>query len=104
MLNEKDYCDLETVKELESLGMNIYTSFNGVNVVRNILLYEAQKWLREEKGIIVGIINNFTIQAFDYYVSTWEEDRCRGNKYTSYEDALQRGIKKAIKILKEATV
>ena len=64
-------------------------------------LYDAQKWLREEKGIIVGIIDNFTIQAFDYYVSTWEEDRCRGNKYTSYEDALQRGIKEAVKILKE---
>ena len=64
-------------------------------------MWEAQKWLREEKGIIVGIINNFTIQAFDYYVSTWEEDRCRGDKYTSYEDALQRGIKAAVKILKE---
>ena len=64
-------------------------------------LYEAQKWLREEKGIIVGIINNFTTHEFDFYVSTWEEDICRGNKYSSYEDALQRGIKESVKILKE---
>ena len=54
MLTKKDYCDLKTVKELESLGMNIYTSFNGVDVVKNILLYEAQKWLREEKKIDLG--------------------------------------------------
>ena len=64
-------------------------------------LYEAQKWLREEKGVIVGIINNFTTQEFDYYVSTWAEDRCRGNEYTTYENALLRGIKEAVKILKE---
>jgi hypothetical protein len=64
-------------------------------------LYEAQKWLREEKGVIVGIINNFTTQEFDYYVSTWEEDRCRGNEYTTYEHALLRGIKEAVKLLKE---
>ena len=66
-----------------------------------IMLYDAQKWLREEKGIIVGIINNFTLQSFDYYVSTWEEDICRGNKYVPYEEALSEGIKEAVKILKK---
>ena len=80
-----------------SLREGVVTS----NYIDAPTMWEAQKWLREEKGIIVGIINNFTIQAFDYYVSTWEEDRCRGDKYTSYEDALQRGIKEAIKLLKE---
>ena len=111
MLTEKDYCDYETSRELKKLGFVAGLGEDNCghclyddawhDQVDRPLLYEAQKWLREEKGIIVDTINNFTTQEFDYYVSTWEEDRCRGNKYTSYEDALQRGIKEAIKILKE---
>ena len=102
MLDNEDYCDYDTCVALEELGFPIRRiKVKGKEKNIPILLYEAQKWLREEKGVIVGIINNFTIQAFDYYVSTWEEDRYRGNKYSSYEDALQRGIKEAIKLLKE---
>ena len=131
MATKNDYCDYDTCVALKELGFPQdyifaryamvdkwvdYTSHKKGDLIISEdrfaftlesesivapLLYEAQKWLREEKGIIVGTINNFTTQEFDYYVSTWEEDRCRGNKYTSYEDALQRGIKEAVKILKE---
>ena len=131
MLNYKDYCDYDTCVALKELGFKektlaYYTSerffhwrrayiydvaipdlakSSNIERYKHVLdavsLYEAQKWLREEKGVIVGIINNFTTQEFDYYVSTWEEDRCRGNKYTTYENALLRGIKEAVKILKE---
>ncbi len=127
MLTGKDYCDYETCVALKELGYDgfcaaYYHLFDDDEDARNSfeyargfdfqnsnniyrvgapLLYQAQKWLREEKGIIVGIINNFTIQAFDWYVSTWEEDLCRGNKYVSYEEALSEGIKEAVKILKE---
>ena len=111
MLTEKDYCDYETSHELKELGFVAglgegdcgYCLYDDAwhDQVNRPLLYEAQKWLREEKGIIVGIINNFTIQAFDWYVSTWEEDLCRGNKYVSYEEALSEGIKEAVKILKD---
>ena len=97
MLTEKDYCDLDTSHELWVMGLEPEAYYDGPL----ILLYEAQKFLREEKGIIVGIINNFTIQAFDWYVSTWEEDLCRGNKYVSYEEALAEGTKEAVKFLKE---
>lgn len=71
------------------------------NEVAALSLYEAQKWLREEKGVIVGIIINYTTQEFDYFVSTWAEDRCRGNKYTTYENALLRGIKEAVRLILE---
>ena len=98
MLTEKDYCDYETSIALYELGYDCQVIHL---IAEKITLYEAQKWLREEKGIIVGIINNFTIQAFDWYVSTWEEDTCRGNKYVPYEEALAEGIKEAVKILKE---
>ena len=80
-----------------SFPKNVMTS----NYIDAPTMWEAQKWLREEKGVIVGIITNFTIQAFDWHVSTWEEDLCRGNKYVSYEEALSEGIKEAVKILKE---
>jgi hypothetical protein len=124
-MTKKDYCDYGTCVALKELGYDGKRSnycyieknkqqleseagiflkvFRGEKntYVNAIHLYDAQKWLREEKGIIVGIINNFTIQAFDYYVSTWEEDLCRGNKYVSYEEALSEGIKEAVKILKK---
>ena len=129
MLTEKDYCDYETCVALKELGYvgicDAYYELTGsedynrdsfglsytrdfihpddIDRVAAPLLYQAQKWLREEKGIIVGIINNFTIQAFDWYVSTWEEDLCRGNKYVSYEEALSEGVKCAVKILKNLT-
>lgn len=124
MLENRDYCDYETCVTLKELGFNekchghyepLKKCFNTTSIKRcwcnsevddiGVIicptLYEAQKWLREEKGIIVGIINNFTTHEFDFYVSTWDENKCRGNKYSSYEDALQRGIKEAVKILKE---
>ena len=102
MLTEKDYCDYDTCVALMELGFpRWYMPYEICSKKYLLRLYDAQKWLREEKGVIVGIINNFTTQEFDYYVSTWAEDRCRGNAYTTYEDALLRGIKEAIKILKE---
>lgn len=127
MLTEKDYCDYDTCVALKEIGFNekchgyyeplkryfnttsikhswCNSEVNDMGVIICPTLYEAQKWMREEKGIIVGIINNFTIQAFDWYVSTWEEDLCRGNKYVSYEEALSEGIKKAVKILKDERI
>ena len=127
MLTEKDYCDYETCVALKELGYvgicDAYYELTGsedynrdsfgfsytrdfihpddIDRVAAPLLYQAQKWLREEKGIIVGIINNFTIQAFDWYVSTWEEDLCRGNKYVSYEEALAEGVRASVKILQD---
>ena len=125
MLIQKDYCDYDTCvalkelgyigqgrhyydrdkdpNELRHFGVQVLTtrSAEALNFVLAVHLFDAQKWLREEKGVIVGIITNFTIQAFDWHVSTWEEDLCRGNKYVSYEEALSEGIKEAVKILKE---
>lgn len=96
----KYYQPTELVKDLIEAGFKRYPKDDSQEE-QTCYLALAQKWLREEKGIIVGIINNFTIQAFDYYVSTWEEDICRGNKYVPYEEALAEGIKETVKILKE---
>ena len=50
---DKDYCDLKTVLKLKSLGMNVYTSFKGIDVIKNISIYEVLKWLREEKNLYI---------------------------------------------------
>lgn len=118
MLTEKDYCDLESTKALESLGMNVYTSFCGVEVLKHLLLYEAQKWLREEKKIHIEVYacaggymwelckaydtNTFsgdtTIYVYDDVTNPKLND---AGRYDSYEEALLEGIKEAINILKE---
>jgi hypothetical protein len=98
MTQEKDYCDLKMVKELESLGMNVNCKV--------VLLYDVQKWLRERKNIIV-IVNYYPED--DEYKSHWywvvykngRKKDISGLIDKTYEDALLEGIKKAIKILKE---
>ena len=65
---------------------------------------EAQKWLREEKKIIVqpevsvfGWKCNIIISP----CSSGMKNRYNGRGYSSYEEALLEGIKEAIKLLKE---
>ena len=97
MLTEKDYCDHETAWELCALG------YPGTALV---LLYSAQKWLREEKDIFIyPVVDKFldeegntmwNCQIYIPYVLI---------KFThpknTFEDALLDGIKEAIKFIKE---
>ena len=67
-------------------------------------LYEAQKWLREEKKIEV----NATSDLISNYQWFWEHKSLTNMNsdvsypyYKTYEEALLEGIKEAVKILKE---
>ena len=84
-------------------------------------LYEAQKWLREEKEVYVTVIpeyNDFRPvkgvkyrlevahwkdDEFGYETIEWLDEECPHTIITfdSFEEALLEGIKEAIKILKE---
>ena len=106
MLNEKDYCDYDTCVALEELGYPRYCYDNGGEldkILSMVTLYEAQKWLREEKNISVFPERN----SFGWYCGLhWFENSVERNSYpfdevSSYEEALLEGIKEAIKILKE---
>ena len=106
MLTNKDYCDLETTKELESLGMNVYTSFGGVDVLKHVLLYEAQKWLREEKNMDVNAFYDNKDATWRFYILEIDSPDLSGtyaykDAFISYEEALLEGIKEAIKIVKD---
>ena len=99
MLTEKDYCDYDTCVTLRELG---YYDPIQSNTHLTISLYDAQKFLREEKNIIV----NVDIDYSWYYAIYFSEGNISppqfsGGEYGSYEEALLEGIKEAIKILKE---
>lgn len=93
MLTEKDYCDYDTAWELCSLG---YPEEDW------ILLYSAQKWLREEKQIEI-VVHSFDYVGEPYFadIHMYREVRCACSYADSYEEALSEGIKEAVKLLKE---
>ena len=145
MLTEKDYCDYDTCvalkelgyigqgrhfydldndpKELRHFGIQVLTirSAEALNFVLAVHLYDAQKWLREEKRICVEIdccAGGYVWELCKAYQKDWFSGGttiythyCEDNvinpllndcgKYDSYEEALLEGIKEAIKILKE---
>lgn len=122
MLTEKDYCDYDTCVALEELGFPIRRiKVKGEEKNVPILLYEAQKWLREEKEVYVTVIPEYNDyrpvkgvkyrlevahwkdDEFGYETIEWLDEECLHTIITfdSYEEALSEGIKKAVKILKE---
>lgn len=133
MLTQKDYCDYDTCVDLKELGFNSLVDWyfkedksiaSSLARYRNtyiprISLYEAQKWLREEKEIYVTVIpeyNEFSPikgvkcrlevahwkdDEFGYETIEWLDEECPHTIITfeSYEEALSEGIKAAVKIL-----
>jgi len=108
MLTEKDYCDYETCVVLSELGcpvpkyaiINIHTKEKEWKMW--LSLYDALKWLREEKKIEVLVLSKGMVGA-PYDVQVYTEDYViqEGIEYSTYEDGLLEGIKEAVKILKE---
>ena len=106
MLKECDYCNYETCFALEELGFPLHPYGNTEidTSLRLTLLYEAQKWLREERKVVVVVIPS----SYDCFAETnrWAYEIWRGDnlerevtEYNSYEEALLEGIKEAIKLL-----
>jgi hypothetical protein len=109
MLENKDYCDYETCVALKKLGFNDVTHyfFNKDSVrTPRIPLYEAQKFLREEKNIIVEVfVDDDSDTPITYNIYKDGECVCHHHgKYWSikeWNEALAEGIKSAVKNLKE---
>ena len=132
MLTEKDYCDYDTCVALKELGYvgicDAYYELTGnedynrdsfellytrdfihpddIDRVAAPLLYQAQKWLREEKNIDISV----TISPFEYFATirefvfwrgeySWKTPPIYPNGAKTYEEALSEGIKEAVKIL-----
>ena len=91
----------------------LYSSLNNknhdINKVQAPLLYEAQKWLREEKKIDVGATwDNDEDNWFSYIKQMgfpdWSGTSVSHSCYSSYEEALSEGIKETIKILMDERI
>ena len=106
MLTEIDYCDYETCVALKELGYPLTSKEvryeDKAVFVPSVLLYTAQKWLREERHIEVVILS-IRMTGAPYYFQVYTEDYVStdDNNYDSYEEALSAGIKEAVEILKE---
>lgn len=104
MLENKDFCDYETCVALYNMGLvpHPYDNTEIDKALAIISLYEAQKWLREEKGIEVVVLSIHMTGA-PYYFQVYTEDYTNSDdkEYDTYEEALSEGIKEAVKILME---
>lgn len=113
MLTNKDYCDYDTSIALSELGfplkrMKVKNFIDGQfsDSIVTVLLYEAQKWLREEKGLFIEISIFLGKYDLDICNTKIEYDKthkilCEICGFESYEEALSEGIKEAVKILKD---
>lgn len=116
-MNKEDYVSFEVAKLLEEQGCNLesdkyyiggrYTESYFVQdandtVVSAPTLYEAQKWLRG-LGLYVDVCLGskdeweFIIYYFDYETCNYIKNS--KNKYNTYEEALNEGIKEALKLI-----
>jgi hypothetical protein len=67
----------------------------------DILLYEAQKWLREEKFLLIVVDRLLNGEYVFSVVDILNYSEEKNGTANSYEEALSEGIKEAVKILKE---
>ena len=122
MLTEKDYCDYDTCVALKELDFNSLVDWyfnedkrivSSLARYRNtyiprISLYEAQKWLREEKRICVEITccaSGYVWELCKAYHKDWFSGGTTiydnaidamlkdCSRYESYEETLLEGIK-----------
>ena len=104
MLTEKDYCDYDTYGALCELGISHKYVMCLMDEGRLVIhLYDAQKWLREEKKIHITIYSQ-SQESWQYQITKPHqrlEDGLHGEDFSSFEESLSEGIKEAIKILKE---
>lgn len=124
MLTEKDYCDYDISITLTKLGYKtekVNLRLNKrlcVEQYPKILLYEAQKWLREEKGIHIEVYacaggyiyepckaykpNSFSGGTTIYTPNDVDNPKLNdAGRYDDFETCLSEGIKEAVKLLKE---
>ena len=110
MLTEKDYCDYDTCVALNELGLSFEDASQGFerNILTNRyeevprpLLYEAQKWLREEKHLHIEV-RWYCNMWYEYEVKEAEgKVLAEGSAFKTYEEALSTAIYMATEHLKE---
>ena len=101
MLTEKDYCDYETCVALAKLGFPRWElPYDILSKKYCLRLYDAQKWLREVKGML---LQPAYFELSDEWICVIRDKNKRyvyhAQKQKNYEEALSEGIKEAVKTL-----
>ena len=108
MLEDQDYCNMDMCMELDELGcpipkhdtINLYTKERNT-VYGKYSLYEAQKWLRKKKGML---LQPTYLELSNRWICVIRDNkRTRGystENQETYEDSLSAGINECIKLLK----
>ena len=109
MLTEKDYCDYDTCVALKELGLSCddvalrYEAHPLAYRYEDIpkpMLYEAQKWLRENHYLHITIFSS-SQESWMYRITKPHqklEESMYSEDFISYEDALLHAIKECIKL------
>ena len=105
MLNSKDYCDYETCVALKELGYPLTSKEvryeDKAVFVPGVLLYSAQKWLREEKHLHIEV-RWYLNMCYEYEVKEAKgEVIAEGSAFLTYEEALSRAVYMATEHLME---
>ena len=127
MLTEKDYCDYDTCVVLREVGCRIETEWyihqpsyergncylcfgipretsvlDECDYIPRLSLYEAQKWLREERGML---LQPTYLELSDEWICVLRDKNKRhgysAQKQKHYEEALSEGLRTSIKILRD---
>ena len=99
MLTEKNYCDYDTCVALKELGYPIIMAYGNPSI--EIHLYDAQKWLREEKRIHIVLTYYTQLAWYEYSVKEDDNLIAEGSVFPTYEEALSTAIYMAVEHLKE---
>lgn len=108
MLTEKDYCDYDTCVALKEMGFPTKMTFIGeqatIEIPINsglISLYDAQKYLREEKSLHIEV-RWYSNLWYEYEVKEAEgKILAEGTAFKTYEEALSTAVYMAAEYLKE---
>lgn len=121
-MKQEDYVTIEVAKLLKEKGYNekcsslylsnatfiedMYSCKDFEKKIENgfydaPILSQAAKWLREEHNIHIDVRVGWTSWMFDIYTidSLHHFDVEDNREYSSYEEALNKGIKEALKII-----
>ena len=99
MLTERDYCDYDTCVALKELGYPVIMAYGNPSI--EIHLYDAQKWLRENRNLHIEVGYNPILSWYVYRVWEHQDEIAEGDAFPSYEDALSTAIYMAVECLKK---
>ena len=113
-MKQEDYVSFETAKILEEKGylrscnatyfrsgVFVFGSEYQVSEIKAPTLWDAQKWLREEQALSIEPKNAGFEDEWECYIMniiTGRISQC-GEHIPSYEEALDAGIREALKLI-----